>query len=190
MNFRDWKERRYHIYLEDIEIARKEIADVMLFPEGDIICDLYALPSHNLQTYYAMLYKCGRHLEMVYARTEFYTSPHSEPIRMYSFADNKEAGKQPELDGRIITGIKHIPAELERLAADIIEKLPDEKYIQEENHIIIDGVFQAIRVYEGSNVIKEAAYYDAEMIPLKDHNEFLTEELGSLYIKIGDLIGS
>ena len=74
MNFEDWKEKKYHTYLDDIEIARKEIADVKLFPTGNLICDLYALPSHDFQAYYAMVYEHDGHQEMVYARTELCAS--------------------------------------------------------------------------------------------------------------------
>lgn len=180
----------HYTYLEDIEIARKEIAEMKLFPEEAILCDLYALPSHNFQTYYAMIYEHAGHLEMVYARTELYasTDPYNEPILMYSFSSNKEAGKHPELDGRIIAGMKRIPGEMELLLTDIMENIPDEKHI--EDSAIIDGVLQAIRVFEGDNVVKEVAYRDAERIPLKGHSEYLADELSSLYIKIGDLIRS
>lgn len=182
----------YHTYLEDIEIARKEIAGMKLFPEETILCDLYALPSHNFQTYYAMIYEHSGYWEMIYARTEFYAgiSPYNEPIRMYTFSDNKEAGRYPGFDGRIITGMKHIPREVGLLLADIAENIPNEKYILKEDSVVIDGVFQAIRVFEGNNVTKEIVYHDAKRIPLKGHSEYLTEELCSLYIKIGDLIRS
>lgn len=192
MVLKEWKEKLYRDCLEDIEIARKEITDVKLFPEGNIICDLYALPSHNFQTYYAMIYEHSGHLEMVYARTEFYTcvSPYNEPIRMYSFSDNKEAGQYPGLDGRIITGIRHIPKEAELLIADITETLPDEKHIFREDTGCIDGVIQAIRVFKGNTIMKEAVYHDAEWIPLKDHREHLTEGLRNLYLTMGDLMGS
>ena len=182
MNYKDWKERQYHTYLNDIEIARREIADVKLFPTGNLICDLYALPSHNFQAYYAMVYEHDGHQEMVYARTELCASCYAEPIRMYSFRRTKINF------GLIITGIKHIPSETESLLADIAENLPDEKYILKEDSAVIDGVLQAIRVFESDNVVKEVVYHDANRIPLKGHSEYLTDELCSLYIKIGDLI--
>ncbi len=183
MNFDDWKEKQYHAYLDDIEIARKEIADVKLFPTGNLICDLYDLPSHNFQAYYAMIYEHAGHLEMVYARTELYGACYEEPIRMYSFRTTKINF------GLIITGIKHISAETAALLTDIAENLPDGQHILKEERVVIcDGVFQAVRVFDGNCVIKEVVYENAEWVPLKDRKEYLKEELSSLYIKIGDLI--
>ena len=183
MDFKDMKKRRYHTYLEDVEIARQEIAEMKLFPEENIICDLYALPSHNFQTYYAMIYEHAGHLEMVYARTELYGACYEEPVRMYSFRTTKINF------GLIITGIKHIPAETGSLLADIAENLPDGQHILKEERVVIcDGVFQAVRVFDGNCVIKEVVYENAEWVSLKDRKEYLKEELSSLYIKIGDLI--
>ncbi len=52
MDIKQWDNERYQEYLTDIEIARKEIADMKLYPKEKIICDLYAIPSHNFQAYY------------------------------------------------------------------------------------------------------------------------------------------
>lgn len=183
MFFKDWKEGRYRAYLEDMEIARKEVAGVKLFPEENIICDLYALPSHNFQAYYAMIYEHDGHLEMVYARTELYAPCYEEPIRMYSFRKTKV------YFGFIITGIKHIPAETEALLTDIVKNLPDGNHILGENEVVIaDGVLQAVRVFDDDRVIKETVYENAEWVPLKDHGEYLRKELDCLYITIGNLI--
>lgn len=187
MNFKEWNEMWYRTYLEDIEIARSEIADVKLLPKENVICDLYALPSHNFQTYYGMLYGQGGHLEMVYARTECYphTSPDNGPVRMYSF---KHAGREPGLNGKIITGIKQIPLETELLITDIVANLPDGKNVLNGDTVCIDGVLQAVRVFKGGVVIKEAVYDNAEHIPLKEHREYLTEELNNLYVKVEKLM--
>ena len=42
-------------YLNDIEIARTAIYESKLFPKGQIVMDLYAIPSHNHQAYYAVM---------------------------------------------------------------------------------------------------------------------------------------
>ena len=47
--------RWYSAYLQDVEIAKKEIKDMKLYPKKRILGELYALPSHNFQTYYAAI---------------------------------------------------------------------------------------------------------------------------------------
>ena len=52
------REEDYKKYKEDVDIAVNELTKMKLHPfDGRIICDLYAIPSHNQQTYYAIVYE-------------------------------------------------------------------------------------------------------------------------------------
>ena len=49
------REERYNEYLYDINIAATAIKNALLYPTGKILYDLYAIPSHNHQAYYALV---------------------------------------------------------------------------------------------------------------------------------------
>ena len=51
-----WDKERYEEYIEDVKIACSEMKSRKLYPSETVLCDLYALPSHNFQTYYAIIY--------------------------------------------------------------------------------------------------------------------------------------
>lgn len=184
---KDWNEREYIDYLNDIEIARKEMQDMKLYPTEKIICDLYALPSHNHQAYYAIIYEHAGKYEMVYAKSQIYTPKYSEPIKMYRFADCKEADKHSGTEGRIIIGIAHLPEMFMDRLMEIMDSIPS-KYILDEYGIMLDGVVQAIRVYHGDDVVKEVFYREAEQIPLSGGRKDLTEQLDNLYLRVEEMI--
>ena len=70
----------------------------------------------------------------------------------------------------------------------IVRNLPG-NCILEENLFIMDGVFQAIRVFDGDAVIKEVVYQTADRIPFKDQQELMAQQLENLYLLIGEIIG-
>ena len=81
--------RWYSAYLQDVEIAKKEIKDMKLYPKKGILGELYALPSHNFQTYYAIIYEDEGKMKMVYAKSQIQVWHFSEPINMYTFKEAK-----------------------------------------------------------------------------------------------------
>ena len=82
------REEEYQEYEEDVEIAIGELTKMKLYPfDGRIICDLYAIPSHNHQTYYAIVYEKNGRYDMVYAKPQFYDPITHETIKMYRFKD-------------------------------------------------------------------------------------------------------
>ena len=183
----NWDEERYFEYLEDVEIARSAIADALLFPSESILCDLYAVPSHNHQAYYAVIYKSNKKYEMTYARTEIYTRHFSEPIKMYPFSDAKAAEKHAASDGRIIVGKKTVKMDLMHILDDIFISVPEGLHLG--RHLIsIDGVFQAIRSFDNNNVAKEIIFRDAKEIPISPEKTYLIEILNGLYLTIENII--
>ena len=187
MNFKNQNNDRYVEYLEDIKIAQKEIKDIKLYPSEPIICDMYVIPSHNFQAYYAMIYKHNGRLEMVYAKPQIYSFQCLNPIKMYTFLTTKEAEKKSGFDGRIVIGIKRLPDEFISLLNCIIMNLPDD-HVLGENLIMIDGTFQAIRVFENGNVIKEIVYQADDVIPFIGNKEILTKKLDDLYLLVRNII--
>ena len=187
MDNTNWNEERYIEYLEDVEIARCAITDALLFPSERIFCDLYSIPSHNHQAYYAVIYNANGKYEMTYARTEIYTRHFYEPIKIYPFSDAKAAEKHAASDGRIIIGKKSMNADLMRVLDDIFISVPEGLHLG--RHLItIDGVFQAMRLFEKNNVIKEIIYRDAKEIPLSPEKTYLIDIMNDLYLTIENII--
>lgn len=178
---------RYDTYIKDIEIARKEMVDMKLFPEHGILCDLYAIPSHNLQAYYGIVYENDDGLELVYARTEIYVEHFTEPIKMYPFKYVKEAGQHRNVESRIIMGIRTLSPEFASVIRDIAVNIPKE-HISSENIVTIDGVFQGVRIFEDEKVIKQIVYTEADKLILPKDKQYIKEVLNNLYLEVGKII--
>ena len=188
MEFKQWDEERYNEYLKDVDIARKELDDIKLFPEHNILCDLYAIPSHNFQAYYAVVYEKNNRLNMVYAKPEIYVEYSDEPIKMYPFKYAKEAESHSIIEGRIVMGIKTLSPEFATVIRDIVYNIPN-KHILDEKLVCIDGVFQAVRVFEESKMVKQIVYRMTDKIAFPKGKEYLREVLEELYLDVGKIIG-
>ena len=179
------KNGEFYAYHNDIDIAQAAIKDSLLYPEGEILCDLYAIPSHNHQTFYAIVYRKDDDYEMVYAKTEIYTVKYEVPIKMYPFSDAKNAAKQPHSDGRIIVGIAIPDEEFIKLLMEMVSSVeginPDKK------GLVLDGVFQAIRVFDKAKIDKEIIYHDSDNILLSD-NDDSRDFLDNMYLYVEKII--
>ena len=183
------REEEYKGYLEDVKIAVSELTNMKLYPvEGNIVCDLYAIPSHNYQSYYAIVYEKDGRYEMLYAKPQFYEQVAQEYIKMCTFKDAKEAENHPVKDGKIIMGIKHLSEEFANEIKDIVENIPTEKKV-EGDYLSLDGYFQVIRIYKNNAVGKELVFNDVEDLIFSDKKEYLSAVLDELYIEVGKIIG-
>ena len=182
-----WAEEKYSEYLEDIEIAQKEIKDIKLYPTDNILCDLYALPSPNFQSYYAMIHECAGKFEMAYAKPQIDTVTSPEPIKTCRFSTCRETEIHTGFHGRIVIGIKSLSEEFIDLIKDMIDAIPNQ-YILEKNYVIIDGEIQGIRAYDGNQVVKKILYSDAERMSLSSEKEDMANKLNNLYRTIGEMI--
>ena len=188
MSLENYHGKLYLDYIADIKIARAEIKNMKLYPTEAVICDIYALPSHNFQAYYAMFYERNGRMQILYAKPQIYHRQDAEPVKMYTFSTNRKVKIHSGYDGRIIIGMKYLSDKSAEMIKNIVRNLPG-TCILEENLFIMDGVFQAIRVFDGDAVIKEAVYHTADRIPFKDQQELMTKQLDSLYLLIGEIIG-
>ncbi len=178
---------RYSKYLADIEIARDAIINQKLYPGDEIIYDLYAIPSHNFQTYYALIYKHNDHYEMVYAKPVIYTAQSTEPIIMYSFSCCLKAEKSLDRNEKIVVGIKHLSKDF----VNMLDKVNDsisENCLVEEHSSVIDGVFQAIRFFDKNRAAKTIMYTESKQISIPDFDMEIAKFLDDLYIYIGNMI--
>ncbi len=182
------REEEYGEYLEDVKIAVSELTNMKLYPvEGNIVCDLYAITSHNFQSYYAIVYENDDRYEMLYAKPQIYDPVVQEYIKMYGFKDAKEAENHPAKDGKIIMGIKQLSEEYVNELKDIADNLPFEKK-SEEDYLTLDGYFQVIRIYKNNVVSDVLVFNDVEDLVFPDKKDYLSKILDELYIEVGKII--
>ncbi len=192
MSLENYHEKLYLDYIADIKIARAEIKNMKLYPTEAVICDIYALPSHNFQAYYAMFYERNGRMQILYAKPQIYHRQYAEPVKMYTFSTNRKVKNRSVYDGRdgrIIIGMKYLSDKSAEMIKNIIRNLPETWILEENMVVILDGVFQAIRVFDGDAVIKEVVYQTADRIPFKDQQELMAQQLENLYLLIGEIIG-
>ncbi len=182
------REKKYRKYLENVKIAVSELTNMKLCPvEGKIVCDLYAIPSHNFQSYYAIVYEKAGRYEMLYAKPQIYDPVVQEYIKMYGFKDAKEAENHPAKAGKIIMGIKQLSEEFVNELKDIADNLPFEKK-SEGDYLTLDGYFQVIRIYKNNAVSGELVFNDVEDLVFPDKKDYLSKILDELYIEVGKII--
>ncbi|MCR5104113.1 MAG: hypothetical protein K6B68_06620 [Eubacterium sp.] len=169
-------------YHRDIDIAKAAIMDSLLYPNEEVLYDLYAVPSHNHQAFYAIIYRKDNHFEMVYAKTEIYSVKYEEPIRMYTFYDADKASAQPNLDGRIIVGIARLDGEFINNLMDAVSNVRETH--NNDNGFVLDCVFQAIRRFHNSEIDKEIIYHD----DIVSDNPGVKEFLDNMYLYIENMI--
>ena len=182
------QEEEYQGYIEDVRIAVSELTEMKLYPvEGDIVCDLYAIPSHNYQSYYAIVYEKAGRYEMLYAKPQFYDPVAQDYIRMYRFKDAKAVEDHPVKDGKIIMGIKQLSDEFGNEIKAIVSCFPTVKKAKEDS-FTLDGYFQVIRIYKSNTVYRELFFRDVEDLVFPDKKDEISELLDGLYIQVGKII--
>jgi hypothetical protein len=174
-------------YLPDIEIAKTAIKEELLYPTGDILYDLYAIPSHNHQAYYAIVFEEDGKYKMVYAKTEIHDILSEEPIKMYTFEDATTAKSKPNSDGRIIIGMA-LPGKgfVDTLRDISINVSAGKKAIKDG--VTIDGVFQVIRAFKGTETVKEIVYEDVETISVLKNDRDYKAILENMYLTVEKII--
>lgn len=178
-------------YLQDIEIANNELIEKNFHAApGSVICDVYVLPSHNHQTFYGKLISERGFYKIIYAKAIQNSIWFSEPIYMYRFDEAMRFKDHPMKKGRIVCRAKLMDKSLiNRLlfTATRLEKKQPEDAVSTD----LDGVFTAIRLYEGGIVTQKIMYTDAEKLVFRD-NADKQEAVGflqSLYLLIERIIG-
>lgn len=185
----DQHNRWYYEYKEDIAIAIDELSNMKLYPpKGRYVCDLYAVPAHNYQTYYALIYECNGVHKMLYAKPEVQSPHYAAPTKICRFKDAKKAEKFQGFDGKVIMGIKNLDNSFISIISDIIENLPSDNVIDTGN-IVIDGVFQAIRVFKNNAVEREYVFDSPGSIVFPDEKNYLNNILENLHICVDEISG-
>ncbi len=176
----------YDEYIEGVRIAEEEMKKQLLYPKEKVLYDLYAIPSHNHQAFYAVIVEKNDTFEMIYARTEIYVIDFEEPIKMYTFQDAKEANDKSNKDGRIIIGIAKVPDEFVEKMKKIDTNVSSGVYCySERGYAVLDGCFQVIRFFDNSRINKEIVYDEVARIKTSDD---IKEIMENIYIDVEKII--
>ena len=150
--------------LDDIALGRAELIKLKFDYESDIgqelLYELYCVPSHNEQAYYAQIFrKCGE-CYLSYAKSVIEDFVINETIYMYTLRDAVEANDKNRYYGKIVCGYKKVTDEYISYLSELCTHLPDENQWNEEGSVCLDGTFQMIRVYSDGSLIKEIAFHN------------------------------
>ncbi len=149
-------------YRNDIQIAVDSIHSLKLdsiFNINDCICDLYCVPSHSDYAYYARIYEVSGMYRAVYARTEI-NDIFRHTIYCSSFESALEADRHSAKTGRIICGYFNPSDELVDRLLSMKELFPKEDVISDDRNIIIDGVWQIIRIWKNGSPENTVSFED------------------------------
>ena len=181
--FEKMQEEQYLKYVEDVRIANDALEELKLeSSSASVVCDLYAVPSHNHQAYYAKVLEEKECYYLLYARTEIDVVG-QETIFMYPFRDAQKAKDISK--GRIVCGMKVLKDVWVEQLLEGLQHLPPKHILEEDLVVICDGEFQAVRVFENSNVVKEVVYQIAQCLPVKDEWK---QYFGDLYLNVEKIL--
>ena len=178
-------------YLQDIEIANNELVEKNFHADPkSVICDIYVLPSHNHQTFYGKLISERGFYKIIYAKALQNSIWFSEPIYMYRFDEAKRFENHPMKKGRIVCRAKLMDKSLINRLLFTVQQL-DKKQPGDTVSGGLDGVFTAIRLYEGGIISRKIMFTDAEKLKFLDgaDKQEAVEFLQSLYLSVEKIIG-
>lgn len=180
----------YDRYLSDIDYALIALEESLLLKaikETDLICDVYAIPSHNHQAFYLQVYDVGEFFTLIFAKTYIIDRWGLDCV-MYRFVDAVEANKHPGFQGHVYCGIKHLPKTNDTIK-QLIECLPQRNEFADESALHIDGVATIIRNYCSRSPIN-LAYYNSNDIKINNITHEQRLFLDDLYLHIERIIGN
>lgn len=186
-NHTDWRE----LYETEINVANSELAAKNFrIDEASVVCDIYALPSHNHQTFFGRIVSERGIHKIVYAKAIQSSMWFSDPIYMYTFEEAKRFEDHPMKRGRIIcratlcekSFIDHLLFNVWKL----VDIQPDDT-VQPS----IDADFTAIRMYEHGVVTKSIFYTDASKLEFRGRadNFEAIKFLNKLHFSVENIIG-
>ena len=176
--------------LDDIAVAQMCLDDSKLsaaFSSERLICDIYALPSHNHQTFYVQIFENDDGYTLLFAKT-YIATPIGLECVMYSFQDALKADEHIGCKGDIFCGIHRVAIDNETINT-LISVLPKVDDMVETSAIRIDGVTTIVRKYEKQNCVS-LGYHDANEIETNSYTEEQRKFLDSLYIHLERIIGN
>ena len=179
---------KYESYLSNIAAARAAIEQSMLngAVNGELLSDVYCIPSHNHQAFYAQVYG-GEQYTLLYAKTLIADFFGRETV-MHSFQNALRADKLTAHRGDILCGMKMLP-----LNDPFMEKrlscLPSADEYYGEEGIVVDGVMTAIRSFL-TGVPVTMAYHNAAQIKRTALAPAQKAFLDELYLHMEGVIGN
>lgn len=178
-------------YLRDVKVADHEISVKNFHIEkSSVVCDIYALPSHNHQTFYGKLVSEHGFYKFVFAKAIQNSIWFSDPIYMYRFEEAKRFENHPMKKGRIICRAKLMEKGLVNRLMFTLDRLSDE---QPDDTVApsAEADFTAIRLYEHGAVCKKIFYTDVKKLVFRDDKDRIdaADFLQSLFVAVEKVIG-
>lgn len=187
-DFPDWRDQ----YIVDVQTAENELLQKsFIVKHNKPVIDVYSLPAHHHQTFFAKIVMDHEIYKLVYAKPLQNSVWFSDLQYMYTFEEADRFRDDPKRKGRIICGMKI----LNKLHADGILDLVGRISSNQPTSAVVpsdDAYFTAIRVYDDNKrVLREFLYTDASLLRLHSDcdAEKTVEALNGLSFKLENFIG-
>lgn len=187
-DFPDWRDQ----YIVDVQTAERELLQKgFIVNHNKSVIDIYSLPAHHHQTFFAKIVLDHEIYKLVYAKPLQNSVWFSDLQYMYTFDEADRFRDDPKRKGRIICGMRL----LNKLHADGILELVGRISSNQPTSAVTpsdDAYFTAIRIYNGDgNISREFLYTDASLLRLHGDcdTEKTVEALSGLSFKIENFIG-
>ncbi len=185
-NHADWRD----LYNSEVSFAENELVQKSFRVNApSVVCDIFALPSHNHQTFFVKLISEHGIYKLVFAKAVQNSIWFSEPIYMYTFEEAKRFEEHPMRHGRIVCRAKLVEKSFFSELTEALRGLSDNQ--PECVTPAIDADFTAVRVYENGSVAKSFFFTDASKLSFYSNvdSEKSAEYFGNLHLTVENLIG-
>lgn len=147
----------------DIQIGRDELIKLKLDYSCDdnqkLVYELYCIPSHNEQAYYAQIFKKDSVYYISYVKSVIEDCVIGGTIYMYTLREAVKANDKNRSYGKLVCGYKKVADDNIEYLKGLFDHIPEGFHWNEDSGICIDGIFQVIRVYSDGKMLKELAFH-------------------------------
>lgn len=178
------------LYVEDVAAAENELTlKHFEIDRNDVLGDIYVLPSHHHQTFYAKLVT-GRFFKIISVKPIQNSVWFSDPVYDYSISEAKHFEDHPKRHGRLICHAGLIDKRFIAKVNDAISLLAEH---QSEDAVILseDATLTVIRLFDKGKVIRFICYTDASKLVYKngEENPEAVDFLNNLYLEVEKIVG-
>ena len=187
-DFPDWRDQ----YIVDVQTAENELLHKgFIVKHNKSVIDIYSLPAHHHQTFFAKIVIDHEIYKLVYAKPIQHSVWFSDLQYMYTFEEADRFRDDPKRQGQIICGMKllnkHHTDDLLELVKRISSNQSTSAVDPSDN-----AYFTAIRIYDDDErVSREFLFTDASLLRLHSDcdAEKTVEALNNLNFEIEKFIG-
>ncbi len=178
------------LYVEDVATAENELAlKHFEIDRNAVLGDIYVLPSHHHQTFYAKLIT-GRFFKIISVKPLQNSVWFSETVYDYSISEAKRFEDHPKRRGRLIcrAGLidKRFIAKVNDAIGLLAEQQSEAAVIPSEN-----AALTVIRLFDKGEVTRRICYTDASKLVYNngEENPEAVDFLNNLYLEVEKIVG-